>query len=785
MLLNRKQAATYLENKGIKLIRGNQREEEDKTPSEYLILLVKKRDIKYQLIKGKAYFETEVLDELVSLLMKLNDYYNSIEAAELLKLKKQSFHAAKIKKFQEYIITHRGMEYFPKKIIDDIVIEKEAIANGTLLQCADLCETFDRTMSNITRMCHEGLFPNAYKSTYHTNIWLIPKEDVDNLLNYLESTYTIKEAFKLLGWVKNSTENLMKIVPSTKKLPLYFYRVPKEDLHNAIKLRDKKNSDNPFDILECTLLDWDYSDSIKETVSFFHDFMYKLLSKRSKLPVETNRLFIQGRTNALKTLMDGFNKNIWDITTAEMDLKFKGLGIRHKGIIIPFLKYCRNIKECKFDSSYGLKKPKKKITEPEEIFTEEEFVMFYNYIVQMDLHIDKAKNDYNHSNTWCFLLIHLTDAWRPTDIMTLPTIDLEEISVSSFDDVPYDGLTLVQGQSIINQILYKKEYYRSKTSANSMFYITPELIVPIATALTLVQLHFNQMEKPKNMKKIFQRKPTNRNYEYFFTSSTRTFPTFRSRKMNSTLMTYFYHHVVSKGADGDIALLLTQYLRNHKNDQTTTIYIKSQNKDGRIEESSFHIARRGAFGWLYELSLQLLSEEYADYNQEQRTVAIESLQKSISPIMLEETHERFIKQLHEKRLSIAMEVALMKPTDLAEAIIAISKGESPARAENAQCFRYKEGCINPMSSCMSCEYIVPKNYFLYNLGQELYKKLLKLLDLKAHQVTEREKETFLVIKLLDLVNQAQQEFGEEYVKTFMRDFPINTLLSAAEEKFLS
>src|SRR5699024_2482451 len=90
------------------------------------------------------------------------------------------------------------------------------------------------------------------------------------------------------------------------------------------------------------------------------------------------------------------------------------------------------------------------------------------------------------------------------------------------------------------------------------------------------------------------------------------------------------------GEDSDLALHLSKISRSHKNDDSTSRYIQSTNKDGSINRVSFNLFKRGHFGWLYNYLLLYISQfENTQDTLEERSNLIEKTREQISPNELE------------------------------------------------------------------------------------------------------------------------------------------------------
>lgn len=76
--------------------------------------------------------------------------------------------------------------------------------------------------------------------------------------------------------------------------------------------------------------------------------------------------------------------------------------------------------------------------------------------------------------------------------------------------------------------------------------------------------------------------------------------------MNRSFMTYLFHKAVQNSEYKASALALPQRARSHTNQESTSIYIQTTNKDEPISNITEHLFNRGHFGYLYNLLIQAI-----------------------------------------------------------------------------------------------------------------------------------------------------------------------------------
>lgn len=248
-------------------------------------------------------------------------------------------------------------------------------------------------------------------------------------------------------------------------------------------------------------------------------------------------------------------------------------------------------------------------------------------------------------------------------------------------------------------------------------------------------------------------------------------------------MTYFFHSVVEGKGNAIIALEMTKNKRSHRNANTTSIYIKTSNQDGPLDKVSLNLFKRGNFGWLYNLLLDSIYDDYKEKKMEEKTSLIEKYSDYFHPVVVENMTSFLIHQ-QQKKQSLALELAMMDKEVIKAKLQKINNGQFPSRTENAQCFKYEDGCSTPTALCATCHFIIPQNYILVSIQQQIDELIREFHLLEEYQVNERIKLTNILFKVMDLIKQAVEEFGKEYVSTFI-DLKIKDKLNEIKHKFLT
>lgn len=635
----------------------------------------------------------------------------------------------------------------------------------------------------VRKLIRENKFPNLLKKN-NGRLFLIPQSDISN--------YKKELAFKKTCVGKNAAAKKLNVghtimgklleqnaFPNAIKHPNGTWSIPLKDINNInldhyITGRYKPINANEFTNLDAInkvkfeLKKVKIPSHLEDTYRLYINFMENRFSNSTARgdTLEKKSVYI---TNTLKYLLKHLTKNITLYSDSEIEsfLNQKGALSYIKENFVSFLAYCKKTTLCLFNNKYSIAN---KISKEALPYTKDEFFDYYKYIKKTYLHIEGAINSSAYCQTWLFIIMHFINAWRKSDIIyELPNIEIESIGISSVEYFNTRKLTFAQSQLIANQVYLKVDKMDvSKTGALGQFLCPKDMVVPFATAAVIAELHRRKNNKNKVLSSI-----KNGIYENFFKHSS-TLKNFNSLKMNHSLLTYFFDYVMQETEDADIAYELSRNLRSHISEDTTMIYIHSTNKDGHINRVSSHLFRRGHFGWLYNSMIKIA--ELKHFNLENKTKMIEKTRQEFSPIQFESLSYSLV--LEQKQpISVIQRLLLLSQEELKIKINEILRGELPAKIKNAQCFVYPH--CSKSHDCFSCEFLIPKDYFLFSIDNEI-KKLVRKISTTTRE-SMRIKYGYLLVSTLSILNQAVVELGKEYVKTFLNLQDIEAALEDINE----
>lgn len=359
-----------------------------------------------------------------------------------------------------------------------------------------------------------------------------------------------------------------------------------------------------------------------------------------------------------------------------------------------------------------------------EIYPPEIYLQYLSYAKEIDLHVPEAIKSQEYANMWLFTIMHLMDAWRPSDIVNnLPPISTEDLQIEGMDWLLSNELSIDQAQIIINQVYIKTRHSSaSKTNALLTFLVPLDFVQSAGTAFLICELHRREYEEPFLLQTLLTenhnaRKPNKRHLNFFKFNS--KLLDFRSLVMIRSTMTYLFNSIVEGSPDPELALTYTQNARSHVKEDSTAVYIQATNYDGSLNRVALHLFKRGHFGWLFNTLIKLMVKDKDIYQTiEDRTSQLMEFRTQFTPSEIE-NWAAYLRRIQSKRQPIIGNLRKLSQGTIREMIGQILRGEKPARHENGQCLTYPT-CETPtLRSCYYCGYFIPQLYLLIHVKHEL------------------------------------------------------------------
>ncbi|ASJ54548.1 hypothetical protein BP422_13855 [Brevibacillus formosus] len=507
------------------------------------------------------------------------------------------------------------------------------------------------------------------------------------------------------------------------------------------------------------------NNKLKRTFELYRDFVaVQLSASNARNKMVNARQFV----HTANTIINNLPLEIYSITDDHVEkiLDNSQVPVRHKNVFLKFLIYCTGKMKCNITREYRLGKG---YSRDREIYSPEEFLRIYHHTRDIETHVNQALSNRSYSAAWLFVLMHMIDAWRASDIVYgLPSVDLEEVGVTNFEWFTKKRLSKEQSLKIVNQIGSKVQKIEiSKTGALGHFLVNLDMVIPSATALVIAEIHRRENNHQYLLQSLIGPNGTLQDVYAIklFMQKNHELPRFQSRKANRTLLTYFFYSVAESGQHADIAYQMAQELRSHRHLDSTAVYIQATNKDGPLEKVSLHLFNRGHFGWLYNFLVKLYAQEdFTQYSLDEKTALIQAYRNEVSPLQAEAMASFLQSRMKEKK-SVLYTIMKMEKQKVQDTLLKVLKGEMPSKMEFAQCLIYPQ-CVKPTAiSCIHCEYIMPRAYLMLNIREEIGKLIESIRTSKFEAV--RKRDSILLFKFLDLLNQAVVDLGKDYINSFI------------------
>lgn len=681
-------------------------------------------------------------------------------------------------------------------------------------KAAELLEIGKSTLSQQIKF---GKIKGAVKVPFTRNQtkWMIPLESIENYkrqrsiplsekINAVSKPANTLELKMIAEKTGVSKQTLQKKIRNKQLFPnaqevkgIYF--IPIEEADHFIESTRHHRYEKKVDI-------YSNKDAVEELLDYISTFPLPFhLGKTEELFTEFCKVKfskLRGNPNHIRSFF-GYYKSVFetlrsldkdlhelDVTVID-EIVFERMTHQHtKRIFVSFYYYYYSSKDLPVPKQYVVGTLKNEKEKEKEIYSPEAFYSFYRYVKDISLHLPNAIGNEYYANMWVFTIMHLTDAWRASDIVfNAPNIDISSIQVDSFDWFNNNTLTITQCQKVINQLyLHFRSIRTSKTTAFVTFLVEPELVEPLAIAFIISELH----RQKKNNSLILESFITGAKikkvvtsgkaqHQHFFKFDPSIEP-FKSMKFNNSTMTYLFYSITDvDGHDSDVALELTQRVRSHNRAETTAIYVHATNKDGSLNQVSSNLFRRGHFGWLYNYLILLATEkDNTPRTMEEKTMAISALRNQLGGPINSEWWAQFLLQIRQKRSSVISRLAKLNKESLMELLVKIFKGEMPSKTENAQCITSPNCEYQRLNSCYSCPNVIPKNYLFIELSGE-FDRLINSIEITEHDAILK-KESYFLMNILLLLDEGINFFGEDYIEAFINIQYVREKLSQIAEK---
>lgn len=645
------------------------------------------------------------------------------------------------------IVTKKGRIHYIKSEIDALLVKREKIKN-------DFC-----TAEDVLKIIEMGYIPDGIKAFDTTAL-------MRTVFNQKTSLYSIEEVYEF----KSKKAELDLISQAYENEPI-------EAFNELLGIKKIK-----------------FSEKSPVTEKEWYEFCYTKLaltggSKQNKRTVVN---YLVECTNLLAQLT--IEKELYSLYSNEINLACFSplLTIRAQAYLYTFLiefagkmEYISGVKGSKhklYDTTKLINPYTREVkVRSKEVYSYDEYMSLYDYAADMN-HKNKAileaekllknrETGYHYSSAWLYILVHLTNAWRHSDILNIPTIDLNEISTNTLEALKERDLSFEEANSIVNQLTIRR-YIANKTGADIELRFADDLILPVATAAVICAIIANTSPLVVKQSPLIdfgtqQNKfiPSNKIYKLFFKEfkGEESF-VFQNLKMCRTVLVLIYAVLVQKGK-GSAALKLAQRLRAHSDQEITNIYLQIPQKElDRLCENLFN---RKQFGYIPSLLSSILNGQTESYEEE--TQNIMKISENLGGIYNIESNIGFVNKVFAERQLVADKIFKMGIDEVSELLFDLNTNALPSCEKHIQCFVSKEGCQKPeLDSCTICPYAVPNFYALTAMVESIKTTIKEFVEEYDPSCFKGEKTRLLNFLYIEMDNfeRAIQKYGKDEVFKF-------------------
>ena len=455
-------------------------------------------------------------------------------------------------------------------------------------------------------------------------------------------------------------------------------------------------------------------------------------------------------------------------------------------------------------------------------FSPEIVERYFHYLADLDRHFLKAINNHRYAQLWLISMLHLSLPRRMGDMIDLPKPDIELANIYSFDDLFNRDITMSDMQIIIDNI--KAKSYGEVASKNGWdftFVRDLDLITQTGIAFTICELHRRENGEEVLNFSFKNSNPVGEDWKKFFDDE--FLKGFGNLKAVRSFLVDIYKYT-SKVPDLRVLSysIITKF-RAHKTNgidesEVTKEYLDITKVDGFQDKIIYNVQKIGAFGFLYNLLINL-AYDTSEISLEDQISYIENLKENLSKksienvssflsdtienlnripkdiisfsekanVLLENKFMEDMKCYNEYKISeqiaLAKEVIKHSREEIRNKIEGVFKNLQNSKQPYSYCFKGFQNCKNRSSSpsvCIICKYSIPTVYTLSYLEKNLNNLFEKINTTPLDNKQMLFKYKILLLKYIGVISEAYNEFIK-YDEKFINSF-IN--LRELEKKFI-
>ncbi|MBO3374108.1 hypothetical protein [Clostridium perfringens] len=433
-----------------------------------------------------------------------------------------------------------------------------------------------------------------------------------------------------------------------------------------------------------------------------------------------------------------------------------------------------NINKIKKGDDKSFKKNNTESNKDNSIYDYEVYLKIFKHLSNIPLHVERATQEMKnlkctYASTWLYLLLHLNNAWRHSDVTDFPRLYfkdiLDEWEINDIDWFSENNISEAKSRRIISRII-QYDYRISKTEVYGHFFSSDKLAPAIATAILMLEVYWNNISDimpPEYDKPIMYFENSQYNEptpsiikNCFYKCKIKGFK-FASKKMNKTVLTYIYNIASKIAPSGFNILLLPQHMRKHIEGMSTIQYIEFT--DEQLEFLSGEIFERGEFGFIADSLINLISDNHR--KSIERTEEIKNIKTIFGGVDKIESLARMLNSFNDEKKEIIKLIEDKSFEECQELTYNMFTGNLPSKSIDIQCLFSQSGCKFAKKDCENCKYQIPNIYVLRTLCISLKEEML--LYLRTRQLCKRIKLSGRIHSKINMFMDAIDKFGMEYV----------------------
>ena len=515
----------------------------------------------------------------------------------------------------------------------------------------------------------------------------------------------------------------------------------------------------------------DYQKRFPDTIRRHAGYTRYLINKRKNL-----KRHMANHFKALKTMLSLMDKEITEYSDEELAelIRDNSFTTAARQFAVWFLTYIYNQKPEQFKFRLEMSMLRRETVRGEaDFYTSEEWAVFAAVFFDIDRHIEKAFADCFYARCWMYALLHMSLAWRKSDVLNIPALEnLIDISEYTLDWFENNVFSIADAQQIINHVkLAAEQYHTQKTGAKKHFNIPQAALLPTAIAFIICE----QWRRKKGQAMLFEKfyVDTGKMTEMFGLETD-----FLSMKANRTLLSMFNETAGGMAELSGKAGTLTSYMRSHKtskmgNANITKVYLCSTYNEKESVGMGKQSIDRGFFGWLYDRLLDLADNKRRTFKE--NTELIVQMKETLPAWKVESISGALYGTIKEREM-LLNEIYSWQEDEIKEKTELLFSGKLMSRTEDVSCL-VSGRCPYPTEDkCMLCRYSIPTTFSLTMAGDELKRLLTEFGRTNAEDVTDRINLTYQIGKLVMVLKEAIDRFGYDYIETYIDYKEINELI---------